>query len=276
MRLPTWAEPLLAEAGIGPVSGAERLGGGDVGEVFRIRGGGSDLVLKGLARGAPGAMFLREAAGLRALAAAGVRVPKVLASGPEGLLMTYLAPGASDPEALGRMVAHLHAHRPTPERYGWPTSTFLGPVELPRAEGSWPSVFREGRLGPLLRATWGALGDRGPRIEAWASTVELPQEGAALLHGDLWSGNALATVEGPALIDPGVYWGERAVDLSMMELFGGFGGRCRAAYEEALPVPAPVRAVIPGYQLIYVLVHVHLFGAGYLSAVDRCLEALHA
>ena len=40
----------------------------------------------------------------------------------------------------------------------------------------------------------------------------------------------------PCLIDPAVYGGHREIDLAMMKLFGGFGARVFAAYEEAYPL----------------------------------------
>jgi len=276
---PPWAARLLHAAGREVEPPVRALGGGH-GQLLRV----GSWVVKGPVSGAPGAMFLREGAGLKALAAAGARVPRVHHVEAAGLVMDYLPPAPPGPtgaEALGRMVAALHGRRPAPgsddpSRYGWPDTVFLGSFEFPEGTGSWPHVFRELRMTPLLRATWSQLGALGPRIEAWLEAVELPEEGACLVHGDLWSGNVVHTADGPALIDPGAQWAERGLDLSMMELFGGFGGRCRAAYEEALPVPEAVRAVIPGYQLVYLLVHVHFFGSGYLSGVAGALDALGA
>ena len=64
-----------------------------------------------------------------------------------------------------------------------------------------------------------------------------PPEPPARLHGDLWGGNAIANERGePVLIDPAVYGGHREIDLAMMRLFGGFGARCFAAYDEAYPL----------------------------------------
>ena len=57
----------------------------------------------------------------------------------------------------------------------------------------------------------------------------------------------------------------------MMRLFGGFPSEFWAAYEAAYPIPSPVERSIPAYTLVFVLVHVWLFGDGYLSAVDRII-----
>ena len=270
--LPPWAADLLDQAGLVPLGSVGRLSGGDHGELLRVATTEGDWVVKGHVR--PGSMFLREAAGLRALAAAGVRVPEVRCSAASGLVMRHLAAGPRQPEALGRMIAALHRQRPTPDTYGWPESVFLGAFEFPAGTGTWQQVFRERRVEPLLRATWSQLGRLGPRLERWLQRAELPLEGACLVHGDLWAGNALATADGPALVDPGVQWAERGLDLAMMELFGGFGGRCRAAYEEVLPVSEELRRAIPAYQLVYLLVHVHFFGSSYLTGVAEALAAV--
>src|SRR5699024_5443880 len=99
------------------------------------------------------------------------------------------------------------------------------------------------------------------------------EEGPSLLHGDLWSGNTQLVWDGePALLDPAVYRGHREVDLAMASLFGGFDAAFWDAYQAARPLRGDGlerrRAV---YQLYYLLVHVNLFGAGYLP---RTLAAL--
>ena len=99
---------------------------------------------------------------------------------------------------------------------------------------------------------------------------------ACSLHGDLWSGNFLATSRGPALIDPAVYFGDREAEWGMMQLFGGFPEAVRAAYEEAFPLPEGWRDRLPLHQLWHVLNHHLLFGGGYgaqaLRIASDCLR----
>lgn len=100
-------------------------------------------------------------------------------------------------------------------------------------------------------------------------------EPPARLHGDLWAGNVHVAADGaPVLIDPAVYGGHREVDLAMMRLFGGFSSRVFAAYEEALPLAPEHQRRVPLYQLYPLLVHLELFGAGYLGQVRACLARL--
>ena len=59
----------------------------------------------------------------------------------------------------------------------------------------------------------------------------------------------------------------------MMQLFGGFGARVFAAYAEAFPLGPGHRERVPLYQLYPLLVHVNLFGGGYVDSVRRALSA---
>ncbi len=242
------------------------LAGGDIARVYRA----GPYVVKTHAAPPPG-MFPAEAEGLKALAAAGVRVPEVVWVGEEGLVLEYLPPGPPDWEGLAAMLATLHRTRRP--RYGWPRPGYLGRFPLPAGEEEdWPGYFRSRRLLPLLEATWTALGGLAPRVERLVTGYTPPTEGPVLLHGDLWQGNLHMSAHGPALLDPSAWVGERGVDLAMMRLFGGFSKAFWAAYRERLPVPPEVEAALPYYQLYYLLAHVRFFGDGYLPAVRRVLE----
>jgi len=99
----------------------------------------------------------------------------------------------------------------------------------------------------------------------------------ALLHGDLWSGNAGATVDGePVVFDPAVYYGDREADLAMTELFGGFPACFYAAYREAWPLDAGYVQRRMLYNLYHVLNHLNLFGGGYLAQAERLIAQLLA
>ena len=77
----------------------------------------------------------------------------------------------------------------------------------------------------------------------------------------------------PCLIDPAVYAGHREIDLAMMRLFGGFGERVFAAYEDASPLAPGAGDRVPLYQLYPLMVHVNLFGGSYVDSVRRALSA---
>src|SRR5690606_7037940 len=90
----------------------------------------------------------------------------------------------------------------------------------------------------------------------------------ALLHGDLWSGNALPAQDHTgrkriALIDPAPSIGDGWADIAMMELFGGFPRACCDAYAARNPDQANIRTRIGVYQLYHILNHINIFGRSY-------------
>ncbi|MFW6079748.1 MAG: fructosamine kinase family protein, partial [Gemmatimonadota bacterium] len=203
---------------------------------------------------------------------------------PPWLLLEWLEPGRATTgtwERLGRALAALHRVRA--EAWGWPADNFIGSLEQPNGEtDDWAAFWRDRRLGPQLRRAYGSGGVGGGghlddsdrrRFDRLLERLEelladaAGADGPSLVHGDLWSGNVHALASGePALIDPAAYHGHREVDLAMSELFGGFPPRFYDAYEEAWPLEPGYRERRRSvYQLYYLLVHVNLFGAGYVG-----------
>jgi fructosamine-3-kinase len=244
------------------------LGGGSICEVHRARlGDGRDVVIKRTPY--PAAM---EADGLRALARAGAPVPAVLRADADLLVLEHVR-GEADWSALGRALARVH--RTTAQAYGWHADNRIGP--LPQANGwieDWPTFYGERRVRPHLDAP--ALpGDVRRRIERGLdgplADLLPPDPPASLVHGDLWSGNV---VDGRWLIDPAVHHADREYELAFMAVFGGFPAALWDAYEAAWPLADGWQARRPALQLHHLLVHVRLFGAGYVGAVTARLDAL--
>lgn len=276
-------EELLAS----PVRAIATVAGGDINDAYRIGlADGRRLFVK-TNRDAPRLMFAREAEGLAYLeagltgaggAALPLRVPKVVAHSESMLVLEYLESAPTTPEieeALGRGLALLHASRP--DRFGLPHDNFIG--RLPQQNesmDSWPEFYgkqrllAQARLPGAERLLGSELLRRLDRLVGRLPEL-LPSEPPSRLHGDLWGGNWLSTAAGPYLVDPAVYGGHREVDLAMMSLFGGFGPRVLDAYREALPLSSGYSERESLYQLYPLLVHVNLFGAGYVAGVRRIL-----
>jgi fructosamine-3-kinase len=266
------------------VRGTRPLSGGDINQAYAVAlDDGRSVFVKTNAR-APRGMFAAEARGLAWLAeASALRVPGVLAASEELLALELVAEGrpARDfDERLGRGLAALH--RFGAPAFGLDHDNFIG--RLPQANAplpTWPELYRTRRLEAQLRraADAGLASARMKRgfERLFAALPELcgPAEPPARLHGDLWGGNLLCDDAGaPVLIDPAVYGGHREIDLAMMRLFGGFGARVFAAYDEAFPLADGHEERVPLYQLYPLMVHVNLFGGGYVGSVEAALDRL--
>jgi len=270
------------------VRALSRVTGGDINDAFEL---GLDdrrsVFLKTNAR-APLTMFAAEARGLEFLREAGaLRIPEVLAvsavgEAPPFLLLELIRSKAPRPdfdEQLGRGLANLH--RFGAPCFGFSDQNFIGRlVQENRAHASWADFYREQRLRPQLRAAEAAglvpLSVRRKFEQLFDKLHELvgQPEAPARLHGDLWGGNLHVDEQGaPCLIDPAVYGGHREMDLAMMRLFGGFSERVFAAYAEAFPLSSGHAERVQLCQLYPLLVHLNLFGRGYLRSVERALSA---
>jgi protein-ribulosamine 3-kinase len=204
--------------------------------------------------------------GLQALRRAGMRVPDVISLQGEELVLERLELGArADWAAMGRMLAALHRH--TGERFGWQTDNWIGLA--PQENGwydDWAAFFLEKRLLPQARRARLEL----PEVKALLQHKPVP----SLLHGDLWSGNAGFTAEGPVIFDPAVYYGDREADLAMTELFGEFPGEFYSSYKKELPLQRGYETRKHLYNLYHLLNHLNLFGSGYLGQVKATLGLL--
>ena len=200
---------------------------------------------------------------------------------PRFLVLEYLEPGRRNPdfdEQLGQGLARLH--RFGASSFGLDHGNFIGSLpQSNRAHPTWAEFFRCERIEPQLERAERAslLGARHRKMfDALFNRLDDlcgPAEPPSRLHGDLWGGNLHVDDKGdPALIDPAVYAGHREMDLAMMQLFGGFGERVFAAYDEAYPRAPGHRDRVPLYQLYPLMVHVNLFGTGYVGSVERALS----
>jgi protein-ribulosamine 3-kinase len=220
--------------------------------------------------------FAAEADGLLALRNAGLCAPEPLAHGAAGgeayLLLEYLElVAAGDFAALGRMLAH--AHRKSGPRFGWARDNYIGltPQKNDWCD-DWAEFWRERRLRPQIDLAR-RNGFDVPLVDP-RTFLDEHQPAPSLLHGDLWSGNAGFTKDGPVVFDPAVYYGDREADLAMTELFGGFPREFYRAYNETFALDAGYEKRKHLYNLYHLLNHVNLFGGGYLGQAKSCLRLL--
>ncbi len=100
-----------------------------------------------------------------------------------------------------------------------------------------------------------------------------PIEPPAFIHGDLWGGNFMTDENGaPVIIDPAVYYGHREMDLGMSQLFGGFDHAFYEAYHHHFPLEKGWQERVDYCNLYPLMVHLNLFGGGYLNSVQSILR----
>ena len=266
------------------ITGAVALGGGCISPAYRIMcAEGESIFLKTAPAGGADDMLKQESLSLERIAATGaVRVPEVHGVAVEWLALEWLEPEAPTSDGwrnLGAALARLHRRR-RGERYGWESANYIGTLPQQNDFGEdWAAFWRDQRIAPQLRLAADRLGvavageferllDRLDDVLSDAAA-----EGPSLLHGDLWNGNVHFTRSGGALIDPSSYYGHREVDLAMAALFGGFPPEFFDAYSAEWPLRPGVHARRPIYQLYYLLVHVNLFGGGYVDQTIRVLRS---
>jgi protein-ribulosamine 3-kinase len=274
-RIITW----LAERGEEPFTLLRSAGGGSINAAYSFASAKSRYFLKVNEAGKYPGMFATEASGLSLLAEAStLTVPGVLLCEQVGreqlLVLSFLEAAPETPffqHDLGKGLAGLHKN--SSEKFGLDHANYIGslPQDNTRTD-SWNEFFVCRRIEPLLKLSIdsGRFNANVRRnFEAFFKKLDelFPKERPALLHGDLWSGNKMNTVSGPAIFDPAVYYGHREADLAMSCLFGGFSADFYRGYEEDFPLEKGWRGRVELFNLYPLLVHTVLFGGGYASDV---------
>lgn len=282
MILPAELKTALEEGLKRRIQNVEALGGGCIHRAARLDTPQGPLFCKWNQLNQM-ANFEAEAHGLAQLgASATLRTPQVLArlQTPHYavLVLEFLPSGDESPEFwenLGFGLAELHRHsRPA---FGLEVDNFIGSLVQ---HNDWNEDFHrfwaERRLLPLLEQVWPQLGseDRQRANRLLECLPErIPFEAPALLHGDLWRGNLMATPGGePCLIDPAVYYGHREAELAFTRLFGGFAPAFYACYQDAFPLAEGWRERVELFNLYPLLAHLVMFGPSYVRQVKAILK----
>lgn len=267
----------------------QSVAGGCINSAFKVSDNGNSYFIKTNST-AYAFMFQAEAEALREMAASNtVRVPEPVCFGEYGsqcyLVLEHLDLGGSaDMTRFGRQFAAMH--KLTADSFGWHIDNTIGSTPQPNTQNEdWIEFWREQRLGFQLETAasngyGGELQRLGERLQADMPALFVNHDvEPSMLHGDLWGGNYGALHDGtPVIFDPAFYYGDREADLAMTTLFGGFGARFYAAYNEAWPLDQGHEVRRTFYNIYHIINHLNLFGGGYhgqaISMIERVLAEL--
>jgi len=267
----------------------ESIGGGCINTAYRIHAGSRSYFIK-LNQARLISMFENEAHGLAEMRSLQcIRIPDVICYGQTSdqsyLVLEYIELESLRGHAsqlLGTQLAQLHRH---PQAfYGWHQDNTIGStVQYNARHTDWSTFWQQERLLPQLSmaAQNGFKGRLQTKGQQLAEQVHVFFDNytppPALLHGDLWGGNAAADRQGnPVIFDPASYYGDRETDIAMTELFGGFGNDFYAAYQAEYPLDPAYQTRKTLYNLYHILNHVNLFGGSYLGQAETMIEQLLA
>jgi len=270
------------------VKSALILGGGCINYALKIETSAGNFFLKWNDRGNAD-VFEKEAAGLFELKkAAGemLKIPEVIGfakidKSPGFLLLEYLEPSGGNSksdEKLGRGLAQIHRY--SSAKFGFYTDNYCGATtQSNKWNPNWVEFYRDNRLGFLIQQIQAERRFSMEECRLFEKLLEklpdlLPLHAVpSLIHGDLWAGNCMHTIHGPALIDPAVSFSDREMEFGMITLFGGFSPVFFDAYHEVYPLPAGWKQRNQLYELYHMLNHYLLFGGSYLSQAKLIARA---
>ena len=229
-----------------------------------------------------------EAAMLKDLYDAKIRVPKVIMSKESFLVLEYIETAnqvkyTQEIEAA-KLLTTLHTVTNESRMYGYYYDTTIGPFpqKNEQTQYNWTLFLGQMRIMPMARICY----DEGKitkqmleRLEKLCrdlyKRIDMSTIYPSLLHGDVWSGNILFEREGACLIDPAIYYGDREMELAFILLFNTFGDTFFNTYSEVHPLSEDFyESKVPLYQIYPLLVHVALYGSSYVGQLEQILKRL--
>ncbi|MDO3625140.1 fructosamine kinase family protein [Mucilaginibacter sp. BT774] len=266
------------------ISKAGPVGGGSISHVYCLHTAKEKYLLKLNNKGAFPGMFKAEAEGLDIIKSTNsIHVPTVILQdnfeSDSLLVLEWIETKRPNPQSsalLGEELAQMH--RNTSANFGEVADNYMGSLKQGnRSHPTWAAFFIEERLKPMVELAINKHLINNTYIQNFEKLYkQLPglfqEEPPSLIHGDLWSGNYLISVDNnPYLIDPAVSYGHREFDIAMTTLFGGFSNEFYEAYNHHSPLAKGWQQRLDLWNLYPLLVHLNLFGSGYLAQVRDCL-----
>ncbi len=212
-------------------------------------------------------------------------IPKVIAykniKNIEILLIQWIDMHNFDQKKLGKGLGELHlkSAESNPKMFGFPVEGFIGTTDQKKGlEDNWIDCFLNLRIIPQLLSLKSRILDKeiiNKVKEKIKSELLNHKPINALIHGDLWSGNAGMDKNGKGVIfDPASWWADNEVDIAMTKLFGGFRKEFYEEYHKIFPIKNGFEKRIIIYNFYHILNHANMFGGGYLKQVEDYAKAI--
>ena len=212
-------------------------------------------------------------------------IPEVIAykniKNIEILLIEWIDMHNFDQKKLGKGLGELHlkSAESNPKMFGFPVEGFIGTTDQKKGlEDNWIDCFLNLRIIPQLLSLKSRILDKeiiNNVKEKIKSELLNHKPINALVHGDLWSGNAGMDKNGKGVIfDPASWWADNEVDIAMTKLFGGFRKEFYEEYHRIFPIKNGFEKRIIIYNFYHILNHANMFGGGYLNQVEDYVKAI--
>ncbi|WP_288238773.1 fructosamine kinase family protein [uncultured Prochlorococcus sp.] len=212
-------------------------------------------------------------------------IPEVIAykniKNIEILLIEWIDMHNFDQKKLGKGLGELHlkSAESNPKMFGFPVEGFIGTTNQKKGmEDNWIDCFLNLRIIPQLLSLKSRILDKeiiNKVKEKIKSELLNHKPINALVHGDLWSGNAGMDKNGKGVIfDPASWWADNEVDIAMTKLFGGFRKEFYEEYHRIFPLKNGFEKRIIIYNFYHILNHANMFGGGYLNQVEDYVKAI--
>ena len=212
-------------------------------------------------------------------------IPEVIAykniKNIEILLIEWIDMHNFDQKKLGKGLGELHlkSAESNPKMFGFPVEGFIGTTDQKKGlEDNWIDCFLNLRIIPQLLSLKSRILDKeiiNKVKEKIKSELLNHKPINALVHGDLWSGNAGMDQSGKGVIfDPASWWADNEVDIAMTKLFGGFRKEFYEEYHRIFPIKNGFEKRIIIYNFYHILNHANMFGGGYLNQVEDYVKAI--
>ena len=212
-------------------------------------------------------------------------IPEVIAykniKNIEILLIEWIDMHNFDQKKLGKGLGELHlkSAESNPKMFGFPVEGFIGTTDQKKGlEDNWIDCFLNLRIIPQLLILKSTTLDKeiiNKVKEKIKSELLNHKPINALVHGDLWSGNAGMDKNGKGVIfDPASWWADNEVDIAMTKLFGGFRKEFYEEYHKIFPKKNGFEKRIIIYNFYHILNHANMFGGGYLNQVEDYVKAI--